>query len=478
MKKEFEGCNVIGSVIIIGFMLLAVLAGVAWLSIDLNLALLSAIAVAIAVLALQGAKWDFFEKAIESTGKTATMPAMIILCVGAVVAAWMASGTIPTIIYWGLKLINPNLFVTSAFILCAIVSIMTGSSLSSIGTVGIALIVMSNVLDVSLALTSGAIVSGAYLGDKMSPLSDTTNLAPAVTQADLFDHIRSMMYSAIPVVVVCLILYTILGFGANGASLDSAQNDTGIIAVLDALEGSFNLGFTTLIPAVVMLVLALKRVPALPSMFISIFAATLVAVFIQGETFDNMFSMLYGGYNPDTGNEMLDSLLNRGGLSSMFWTFAVTYSALMIGEIMQRGGVFTVLVKKLDKATSSVAGLTSVTVGSCVAVNALTGDQYMAILLPGKLWLDKFKEKKLLPQVFSRILESAGTVTAPLVPWNIAGVNCTRLLGVSTYAYAPYFFLGILFPIVEIVFALLGKFMWTTGEIKSKKVYEDLAEVK
>lgn len=467
MKKEFKNCNFVGSIIIIVFMLISVLAGVAWLSIDLNLALLASIGVAIVVLVAQGCKWSLIEKAVESAGKISVMPSIVILCVGAVVASWIASGTIPTIIYWGLKLINPSFFVVSAFILCAVISIVTGSSLSSVGTVGIALIVMSNVLDINVALTSGAIISGAYLGDKMSPLSDTTNLAPAVAEADLFDHIKSMMYSAVPVVVICLVLYTVLGFGASG---DTILNED-LQAVLTTIETTYNMSFLTFLPVLVMLVLAIKKVPALPSMFISVIVASLIAIFMQGVGVNDMFSIIYGGYSPATGNDIIDSLLNRGGLDSMFWTVMVGILAVVFGEILQQAGVFYALILKLTKATSTVGGLTATVVVSCIAVNILTGEQYMSILLPGKMWQDKYKEKGLLPQVLSRALESGGTVTAPLVPWNLGGVNCTRLLGVSTYAYLPFCFLGFLFPIIEIIYGFTGKFMWKTGDIASKKTY-------
>lgn len=469
IKKEYESCNLIGSIIIVAFMLVAVLAGVAWMSIDLNVAMLASIGVAIMVLMLQGCKWELFEHAIENAGKIVTHPSIILLLVGGVVSAWIASGTIPSIIYWGLQLINPKFFVVSAFLLCAAISIMTGSSLSSVGTVGIALIVMTNVLDINPALTAGAIVSGSYLGDKMSPLSDTTNLSPAVAEADLFDHIKAMLYTATPAVVICLILYTILGLGAGGKEASSEELDN----IFTILGNNYQISLLTLIPPIIVLIMALKKVPAIIAMLVSIIAAGLIAIFLQGVPATEICGIVYGGYQADLGDEFINKLLTRGGVESMFWTVCVGILAVTFGEILERGGVFDTLVRRLERATRTVGGLNCVTALSCIMVNILTGEQYMSILLPGKMFLKKYKQKKLLPQVLSRTLEGAGTVTAPLVPWNMGGINCTRLLGISTYQYLPYCYLGIALPLINILYGFLNKYMWVTGEIESKKVYAE-----
>ncbi len=468
-KKVFKGCNFIGSVVIVVFMLVAVLAGVAWMNLDLNLAMLASIGIAILVLMLQGCKWKLIEDAIGNAGKIVTHPTIILLLVGGVVSTWIASGTIPSIIYWGLQIINPSFFVVSAFILCAVISIMTGSSLSSVGTVGIALIVMTNVLEINPALTAGAIISGAYLGDKMSPLSDTTNLSAAVAEADLFDHIKAMLYTSVPAVVICLILYTVFGFGNAAESVSNEQLDN----IFKILGENYNINILTLIPPVLVLIMAIKRVPAIIAMMISIITASLIAIFVQGVPALDLTAIIFGGYTADLGDDFINTLLSRGGISSMFWTAIVGILAVTFGDILEKGGVFDSLVLKLMNVTKTVGGLTAVTTISCVAVNILTGEQYMSILLPGKMFQKQYKDKKLLPQVLSRTLEGGGTVTAPLVPWNLGGLNCTRLLGISTYQYLPYCFLGFTLPLINILFGFLNKFMWVTGEIESKKTYEE-----
>lgn len=248
-KQEFKQCNIPGAIIMVIFMVLAVLVGVSWLKIDLIVAMFAAIFVAIVVLMLQGAKWELFEQAFEEAGRIATTPTIILLVVGCLIGSWMACGTIPSIIYWGLHIISPQFFLMTAFLMCAVVSTMIGSSISTVATIGIALVAMGDVMGISVAMTGGAIVSGSYFGDKMSPMSDTTNLAPAVSEANIFDHIKSMMYTTIPVAVICIIIFTVLGFGSGNGTSTSAE----IEEMLTLLDNNFNISVICIIPPILLL---------------------------------------------------------------------------------------------------------------------------------------------------------------------------------------------------------------------------------
>lgn len=257
--KEFRQCNIPGAIIMVVFMIVAVMVGVSILKIDLIVAMLASIFVAIVILMLQGAKWDMFEEAIAEAGRIATSPSLILLVVGCLIASWMACGTIPSIISWGLQIISPKFFLVTAFLLCAIVSTMIGSSVSTVATIGIALVGMGDVMNISVAMTGGAIVSGAYFGDKMSPMSDTTNLAPAVSEADIFDHIKSMSYTTAPAAIICVILFTILGFVGEHGESTSAE----IEEMLLLLDEHFNISIICIIPPILILALNFLKLPAL-----------------------------------------------------------------------------------------------------------------------------------------------------------------------------------------------------------------------
>lgn len=467
-KKEFRQCNVPGAIIMVVFMVLAVMVGVSVLKIDLIIAMLASIFVAIAVLMIQGAKWNLFEDSIAEAGRIATSPSLILLVVGCLIAAWMACGTIPSIISWGLHLINPKFFLVTAFLMCAVVSTMIGSSVSTVATIGIALVGMGEVMGINIAMTGGAIVSGAYFGDKMSPMSDTTNLAPAVSEANIFEHIKSMMYTTIPAAVICIVIFTILGFGHGNGESTSAE----IEEMLALLDEHFNISIICVIPPILILVLNFMKVPALLALLINILISSVIACMIQGETFMSMMGFLYNGPVVDYGNEAVNRLLQRGGATYMFWVVVVGILSVAFGVILEKAGVFKSFIEKISFATKTEGRLQCTTVLSCILVNVLTGEQYMSIVLPGKMYVEEYKKKQLLPQVLSRALEGGGTVVAPLIPWNQGGLNCTRLMGVSTYQYFPFAFLCWMLPVIEIICGFTGKFMWHTGDIYSSRTYE------
>ncbi len=467
-KKEFTQCSVPGAIIMVVFMVVAVMVGVSILKIDLIIAMLASIFVAIIILMLQGARWQLFEDSIAEAGRIATSPSLILLVVGCLIATWMACGTIPSIISWGLHIINPKFFLVTAFLMCAVVSTMIGSSISTVATIGIALVGMGEVMGINVAMIGGAIVSGSYFGDKMSPMSDTTNLAPAVSEANIFDHIKSMMYTTVPAAIICIILFTVLGFGSGNGASTSAE----IEEMLGLLDQHFNISIICIIPPILILVLNFMKIPALPALMINILVSSIIACTIQGENFMSIMNLLYEGPTTDFGNAAVNRLLQRGGATYMFWVVVVGILSVAFGVILEKAGVFKSFIEKIAFATKTEGRLQCTTILSCILVNVLTGEQYMSIVLPGKMYVEEYKKKQLLPQVLSRALEGGGTVVAPLIPWNQGGLNCTRLMGISTYQYFPFAFLCWLLPVIEIICGFTGKFMWHTGDIYSTKTYE------
>lgn len=415
---------------------------------------------------------DDISEAIIYGGKLATPPILVLYVIGILMGAWLASGTVPIIIYWGLKLINPTIFLATSCVVCAITSFATGSSWSTAGTVGVALMGVGTGLGINPAMTAGAIVSGAYLGDKMSPLSDTTNMAPAVAEADLFDHIKSMVYTTLPAFIITLVIYVVMGLNYADKSVDISQ----INQILTSIDSTFNLSILTLIPPVIVVVLAIKKVPSLPTLIISIVAAMLLAIFLQGESVTNIGVIMDSGYVSNTGIADIDKLLSRGGLQSMHWTASLGLIGIAYGGILEKLGVLEVFLEKLTSCIKSVGGLVTTTVLSVIGLNIVTASQYMAIVLGGRMFVSAYKEKDMLPQTLSRTLEDAGTLTSVLVPWNLCGVFFAGTLGVSTFSYLPFACLNWIVPIIAILYGVLNKFQWKTGEIPSTRTYRAVDE--
>lgn len=464
MEKKLPSLS--SSLIILIFMIVAMSSSVFIFDIPIHITLLMVISFAVFILLLGGYKWDGVMSAIEDAGKLALPPLLILYVIGALIGTWIASGTVPLIIYWGLKIIHPSVFLFTTCIVCSIVSIATGSSWSTVGTVGVALMGVGGGLGINPAMTAGAIISGAYLGDKMSPMSDTTNLAPAVAEGDLFDHIKSMLYTAVPGFLIALIVYLILGMNHGGtANIDS------ISEILVALENNFNFSLITLIPPIIVIVFAIKKIPSLITLIIATLAAALIAVFVQSENITTITKIMDTGYVSNIGLEEIDSLLSRGGFQSMNWTCSLAMLGITLGTILEKSGVLEVLLSKLYIFTKSVGGLVCTTVLSVIGLNMVTASQYTSIVIGGRMFISEYKKKDMLPQTLSRTLEDAGTITSPLVPWNTCGVFMAGTLGISTMEYAPYAILCWVVPIIAIIYGFTNKFQWKTGEIPSSKEY-------
>ncbi len=455
----------------LAFLLISMVCSVIWLNIPVHINLLTSIAVTLLVSWLNnGHDWKSLEDAIDYGGKICIQPTIIMMLIDALIASWIACGTVPMIIYWGLKLINPSAFLVTACLLTAITAISIGSSWSAAGTVGVALIGIGAGLGVNPAMTAGAIISGAYLGDKMSPMSDTTNLAPAVAEADLFDHIKSMMYTTVPAFVISLAVYTVLGMKFTASGVDSET----VTATMNAITEHFVMNPLLLLPPVVVIIMAVLKCPSIPTLLVSTLTAVALAMVFQGQSLSSIATILDSGFSIETGYADFDLLMSRGGLQSMLWTAALGILGMLYGAIMEKTGLLTAFLEKLKPLVRSTGGLVTTVVFSSIILLAATASQTLAIVVGGRMYISEFKKKDLLPQTLSRTLEDSGTIVSPLIPWSLCGAYMAGTLGVPVLSFVPYAFFCWLCPIIAIVYAFSGKFFWKTGERPSIRTYRPL----
>ncbi|SDJ88506.1 Na+/H+ antiporter NhaC [Natronincola ferrireducens] len=438
-----------------------------------HITLILVAAVAAIVAMASGFTYDDVQEGILYGCKIAMLPMLILMLVGVLVASWIPAGTIPTLIYYGLSFISPSVFLVAVAAVCMVASVATGSSWTTGATFGVAFMGIGHGLGIPAAMTAGAVISGAIFGDKMSPLSDATNLAAGVAEADLFDHIKSMMYTTGPAMLISLVLYAILGMRFAGGELNTAQIDI----ILNGLKENYFISPITLIPPIIVVILAVKRVSGLAVMVIASLIGAVFAIAFQGYSVGDVANFMNYGYVSSTGIEDVDALLSRGGLQSMMWTISLGFIALSMGGILEKTRILEVLLEKISGIVSTGKGLITTHVISALAVNLFSASQYMAILIPSRMFVPAYKKLRLLPQVNSRTAEDAGTVTSPLVPWGLCGVFFTGALGVQTMEYFPYVFLSFITPIIAIIYGFTGIAMFKEGDIKSVKTYNDAEEV-
>lgn len=386
----------------------------------------------------------------ESMGK-ALQPVLILLTVGILIGAWIASGTVPTLIYYGVEAISPQYFLVTTLLFCSLVAVATGTSWGTIGTAGIAMMGVGAALGIPAGITAGAIVSGAYFGDKMSPLSDTTNLAPAVTGGDLFSHIRHMLWTTVPAYVITAIIFTMIGLQYNGS-----VNAESVAQMTTYLSENFSLGLIPLIPVVVLITLLMMKKPAIPSIFIGAATGGLVAIFAQGFSFSETISTFYNGYTVESGIEIVDSLLIRGGLVSMLALVALFLFALGLGGMLAEAGVLEAMIASFAEKIQHTGVLVAVTSVVSYFTLAIGGSVYFSTVMGGTLMKPIFDRLNLKPENLSRVLEDTGTQSAALLPWTGSGLYTAGALGVSTLAYLPFCFLAFVTPIVSIFYGITG----------------------
>ncbi|KAB3532523.1 Na+/H+ antiporter NhaC [Alkaliphilus serpentinus] len=409
------------------------------------------LAAGIAVTML-GFEWSEIEEGMIDTIKMAMQAVLILMVIGTIVGTWILSGTVPTMIYYGLQILSPGIFLFAACLICCIVSLATGSSWTTAATVGIALIGVGTGLGIPVGMVAGAIISGAYFGDKMSPLSDTTNLAPAMAGTTLFEHVRHMIYTTVPVLVISLILYAILGLRYAGRELDIVQIDL----ILSTISANFDISLLLLIPPILVIVIVVLKIPAIPGLIGGTILGGIFAALFQGAGMGAIIDAAHYGYVLDSGVPIVDDLLSKGGLDGMMWTVSLILIALAFGGVMEKTGMLHAVVNSMLKFAKGTGSLVLATVVSSIAVNILAGEQYLSIVIPGRMYKDAYAEKGIHPKVLSRALEGSGTVTSALIPWNTCGVYMYETLGVHPFTYLPYAFLNLLLPIVNVIYAYLG----------------------
>lgn len=387
---------------------------------------------------------------------------LILLMVGALAGTWLVSGIIPTMIYYGLQVLNPTIFLPACVVICAIISIATGSSWTTSATVGIALIGIADALGVPLGMTAGAVLSGAYFGDKISPMSDTTNLAPAMAGTDLFTHIRYMLYTTTPTIIITLIVFIIIGLNLDTTGTADSHE------ISQAVSSAINISPWLFIVPVIVIILIVKKTPPLVALLVGtllggvfalIFQPAIITAIGGGTHLD--FSTGYKGImnaitvetSIPTENEALKGLFTAGGMSKMLGTIWLILCAMVFGGIMDAIGALSAISKSLLKLFHTTFGLFASTVASCLALNITASDQYLAIVVPGKMYAKAYEDKGLAPENLSRTLEDSGTVTSVLVPWNTCGAYQSSVLGVDTFHYAGYAIFNWLSPFTTLLFA-------------------------
>lgn len=417
-----------------------------------HIPLICASAVAAAVAIFHKHRWKEIQEGMVH-GITLAMGAVLILMiVGTMIGTWIQGGIVPSMIYYGLKSLSPGIFLVATLIICSIVSLGTGSSWSTAGTVGVALIGVGKGLGIPVAMVAGAIISGAYFGDKMSPLSDTTNLAPAVAGTDLFSHIRHMVYTTVPGYILCIILYALLGTRVSGGSLETQNIET----ILSTLKSNFFIHPILLLPPFLVIVMVVMKIPPLPALLGGTVLGGMFAMITQSRSLADIILSAKSGYVSETGVKMVDDLLTRGGLDYMMNTVALIICALSFGGIMERTGMLEVLAKSLLKRVKSTGSLVATTIFSCIGMNAIASDQFIAIVIPGRMYKNAFESRGLHPKNLSRCLEDSGTLSSPLIPWNSCGAYMWATLGVNPLLYLPYAFLNLANPIVSLFYGYTG----------------------
>ncbi|MDG2139461.1 MAG: Na+/H+ antiporter NhaC [Flavobacteriales bacterium] len=429
-----------------------------------QIALLLAATVAIIISLLNGKKWTKILNAISRSISSTSTAIIILLLIGSLTGTWLISGIVPAMIYYGLQILNPEIFLFASCIICAIVSLASGSSWSTIATIGIALIGIGDVLGISHGLVAGSIISGAYFGDKMSPLSDTTNLAAAMSGTDLFIHIRYMMYTTIPTFIITLIIFFIIGLSIETSS---EQN---INLLLSALDTKFNINLWLFIVPLSVVILIIKKTPAIPSLLAGTLLGGIFAIIYQPQIISEIsqtsllnietyykaiINAMASDISINTEHELMNNLLTSSGMKGMLSTVWLVICAMSFGGAMQEGGLLKRISDPIISYAQKPGSLIATTSATCIFFNLTTSDQYLSIVVPGRMFEENYKDKGLAPENLSRTLEDSGTVTSVLIPWNTCGAAQSAVLGVATLNYLPYCFFNLISPIMTILYGYL-----------------------
>lgn len=420
-----------------------------------------------------GYNWEDMQSGIIEKISRALPATLILWSVGLLIGSWMFCGTVPMIIYYGVQIVNPKFLYVTAFLITCVLSVVTGTSWGSAGTMGVVLMGISQGLNMNNAITAGAVVAGSYFGDKLSPFSDTTILAPLAAGSELYEHIRNMLYTTIPASIIAIIVYLIAGFNTNVVNTTTES----VVVLQDQLSGMYNFNIVLLIPVIVMILGSLLKLPTLSTMVINSIFSIILGITVQGFSLQDGFVSLIQGFDVEMtgyGQEIVPdilTLLNRGGAISMTSTTVLVFCSMGFAGIMSAAGMLDVILEGILKHVKTVAGVITSTIASCFTVAFVTGNSYLSILIPGDLFRDVYIERNLHPKNLSRTLEDSGTVIVPLIPWSAAGAYMSSTLGVSTLSYLPWAVMNYTGIIFSIIYAVTG-FGITKLSEEEKKAYE------
>ena len=395
-----------------------------------------------------GCSWEVIREGFKGA-ISRTIPALLILLIiGMLIGVWISSGIVPALMYFGFKVLTARWFLPLIFLFCGLMSLITGSSWTTIGTIGVAAVGVGEGLGIPVAMSAGAIVSGAFFGDKISPMSDSTNLTSSVLGVNLFDHIRHMLYSTIPAMALSLVVFTILGFTVSeGGAMGEVATYT------ESIQEHFNFTFWLFIPPLAVIILIFLKVPAIPCLITGLILGGITTLLFQGGSLEQLFETIHSGYVSNTGSEEIDTLFSRGGMESMYNVVILALISLALGGIMDRTGMLHSIVLKLSRFVGTVGNLTVTVIFTSILINIFSANQYLAVILPGQMYEENYRSQRLKLKNLTRTLEAGGTLTAPLIPWNSSAVFVYSALGVSAGAYAPYAVFCWLTPLVAVVFA-------------------------
>ncbi|SDI80983.1 Na+/H+ antiporter NhaC [Alteribacillus bidgolensis] len=453
----------------IGFMIASLFVGILQYDLDPHIPLLISGGVGAIVAMSLGFTWKQLEEGMLNAIRLSLQAVIILMIIGAIIGTWIAAGIVPTMIYYGLDILNPSYFLVAACAISCVVAIASGNAWTAAGTIGIALMGIGEGLGMNLGMVAGAVISGVYFGDKVSPLSETTNLAPGITGTELFEHIKHMMFTTIPALIIALLLYTVLGFyvSGDGATIEQVQT------LQSQLSEYFVITPWLLLAPLAIIIMMIKQMPAIPALTIGSLIGVIFAVGFQGTGIGEAINIMYYGFSSDTGLEFMQNLLNNGGIESMLYTVSLILIAMSFGGILETSGILEALVMGLLRFAKKTGSLIATTIATCVGANIIACDQYLSIILPGRMYAKTFRERNLHLKNLSRTLEDAGTMTSPLVPWNTCGAFMFATLGVSAFTYAPYAFLNLISPIVALIYGFIGYKI----EYVSKETAEDEPEL-
>lgn len=461
--------NIWQALISFGALVVVMAVGIAYFGVDPHIPMFVGVIVAAIVSLSLGYKWDEIETMMVDGICKAMQAILILAIVGMMIGIWLLCGTIPTMIYYGLHLLSPSIFLIAALLICSVTSLATGTSWGTAGTMGLALMGIAHGLGMPLGVTAGAILSGAYFGDKLSPLSDTTNLAPAMAGTDVFTHVKYMLKSTAVAYVIALVFFGVYGIRfASSGDVDMSQAQ----ALIDGLDATFNINPLLLIPPVVVIGAIALKVPAVPGITLGLIAGAILAPILQpdlaiydpdtlavdhiGANLGDILSIARNGFVCNTEIEQLNSLLSTGGLMNMASSILMTIIAMMFGGIMEGTGQLAVIIELITKKVKSGAGLVASTELTCIISNIIMPEQYISILIPGRMFAPAYREAGVHPKCLSNALESAGTVTSCAVPWNTCGMYMMATLGISVYAYMPYLIFNYAMVLSTLVLAFVG----------------------